>query len=136
MVYCHLIPVTNNPTGDILRYIITITKERDMVKKLSKDELAKREKELTKKHGKNKIVAGSIRYGKGRLANKLVVKINTRGIDGKFNGKTRVVATSDLHQTDHTEEDAKILRAERRNERARAKRAAAAAKKKSKKAAK
>lgn len=93
-------------------------------KQTAKDVLATREKELTKQHGKAKIVAGSIRKGKGKHEGKLTVKINTRGEDGKFDGKTLVVATSDLHQTNSQPGVAEALRRKRRNEKARANRAA------------
>lgn len=95
--------------------------------KHSKAELAAREKELIKKY-KGKIVPNSIRVGTGKYEGKLTVRINTRGMDGKLNGKTLRIATSDLHQTNHDPKTAEALRRKRRNEKARAKRAEAAAK--------
>lgn len=67
------------------------------------------------------IVEGSLRYEEeGTHAKKQTVEINTVGIDGKPDGNTRRIATSDLHQVFHTEEVAKEVK--------QAKRRAAAAK--------
>jgi hypothetical protein len=50
--------------------------------------------------GHTHIVPGTLRFD--ILLNKQVVKINTRGLDGCYDGNTREVATSDLHQVFHT----------------------------------
>jgi hypothetical protein len=47
--------------------------------------------------GHTHIVEGTLRFDHGR--NKQFVTINTRGIDGNYDGNTREIATSDLHQT-------------------------------------
>jgi hypothetical protein len=55
----------------------------------------------------------------------MLVTINTRGMDGEFDGNTREVATSDVHQVHHTEgvdkELGKQRDAEKRAEKAKVK---------------
>lgn len=67
------------------------------------------------------IVEGSLRYD--AMANKQKVTIQTRGIDGTFDGNTREIATSDLHQTFWTQETKDALDRAKRNAKARGKRA-------------
>lgn len=67
------------------------------------------------------VVDGSVRFDTTR--NKQVCTIKTRGIDGQFDGNTRELATSDLHQTFWTVETKKALdklkaKAKRANKRA------------------
>lgn len=50
--------------------------------------------------------------------NKQVCQIRTRGVDGQFDGKTRWIATSDLHQCFWTVETKKALDAAKRNQKA------------------
>jgi hypothetical protein len=91
---------------------------------LETETLAAAESSLSKKH-KGKIVKGSARRSDDpRYGLKIMVDINTRGADGSFDGNTRTVATSDVHQVHHTIEVAGVLR----KERATAKRAEARAK--------
>jgi len=60
------------------------------------------------------IVEGSLRFDlDGTHANKQTVEINTRGLDGKPDGNTRRIATSDLHQVFWTPEVAKEIRKEK-----------------------
>ena len=56
--------------------------------------------------------------------NKQVCQINTVGVDGQPDGKTRWIATSDLHQCFWTVETKKALDAAKRNAKAKAGRAA------------
>lgn len=51
--------------------------------------------------GYKHIVRGTLRFD--NHLNKQIVKIRTFGADGKYDGKTRWVATSDLHQCAWTE---------------------------------
>jgi hypothetical protein len=55
----------------------------------------------------NHVVEGSVRFDP--IRNKQVCEIRTRGIDGQFDGNTRTLATSDLHQTFWTVETKKAL---------------------------
>lgn len=74
-----------------------------------------------------KVVPGTIRRArKGtKHEGKFTIEINTVGEDGEPDGKTLRVATSDVHQVNHTPEVAERLRRARRNERARQRRASA-----------
>ena len=76
--------------------------------------IAKAEASLAEKYGK-KVVAGSVhrapassKYGK-----KLLCTINTRGVNGKYDKNTRLIATSDVFQVHHTVEVAAELRKQR-----------------------
>jgi hypothetical protein len=77
--------------------------------------LAQAEATAIAKHG-DKIVVGSAE--RDPASNKVTVLINTRGVDGEYDGNTRRVATSDVHQVHHTPEVKKVLD----RDRARAKR--------------
>lgn len=55
----------------------------------------------------NHVVEGSVRFDP--IRNKQICEIRTRGIDGMFDGNTRTLATSDLHQTFWTVETKKAL---------------------------
>lgn len=79
------------------------------------------------------IVKGSLRYDAKLL--KQVVTIKTIGINGKFDGDTREIATSDLHHTRHTEDVAKQVRLSKIRESRKARREAAPKKTVSKKLA-
>lgn len=70
------------------------------------------------------IVPGSLRFSKAN--NKQMVTINTVGIDGKPDGNTRDVFTSDVFHVRHTKEVAKEIRLAkiRKNRHAKAKAAA------------
>ena len=88
------------------------------------DTIAKAELKLVEKYGK-KIVKGSVRRATDpRYGKKLMVTINTRGVNGKFDKQTREIASSDVFQVHHTVEVA----AELRKQRSADKRAVAAAK--------
>lgn len=67
------------------------------------------------------IVPGSLRFSKA--TNKQMVTINTTGIDGKPDGQTREIATSDLFHVRHTKVVAKEIRLAkiRKNRQAKAK---------------
>lgn len=70
--------------------------------------IKKAEENLTSKHG-DRIVKGSVRRAKGKAetakyGNKLLVTINTIGVDGKPDGNQLTVATSDVHQVQHLPE--------------------------------
>jgi len=85
--------------------------------------LANAEAKLVEKHG-TKIVIGSARRATDpRYGKKIMVTINTRGLDGEFDGGTREVATSDVHQVHHNDEVAAQLRKQRAAEKRAAKRA-------------
>lgn len=68
--------------------------------------LAQAEATAIAKHG-DKIVPGSAE--RDPASNKVTVLINTRGVDGEYDGNTRRVATSDVHQVHHTPEVKKVL---------------------------
>lgn len=53
------------------------------------------------------VIAGTVRFD--AIRNKQICEIQTRGIDGSFDGNTRTLATSDLHQTFWTVETKKAL---------------------------
>lgn len=53
------------------------------------------------------VVEGSVSFNP--MLNKQTCTILTRGMDGSFDGNTRVIATSDLHQTFWTVETKKAL---------------------------
>jgi hypothetical protein len=55
----------------------------------------------------NHVIEGSVRFDP--IRNKQVCEIRTRGIDGQYDGNTRTLATSDLHQTFWTVETKKAL---------------------------
>jgi hypothetical protein len=55
----------------------------------------------------NHVIEGTVRFDPVR--NKQICEIKTRGIDGQFDGNTRTLATSDLHQTFWTVETKKAL---------------------------
>ena len=55
----------------------------------------------------NHVIEGSVRFDP--IRNKQICEIRTRGIDGQFDGNTRTLATSDLHQTFWTVEVKKAL---------------------------
>jgi hypothetical protein len=55
----------------------------------------------------NHVIEGTVRFDSVR--NKQICEIQTRGIDGQFDGNTRTLATSDLHQTFWTVETKKTL---------------------------
>lgn len=67
--------------------------------------IAASEAALIAKYG-DKIVVGSVRRAPSgsKYGNKMLVKINTVGIDGKPDGNTVEVATSDVFQVRHTDE--------------------------------
>lgn len=72
--------------------------------------IAKAEAALVEKYG-SKIVVGSARRATdARFGRKIMVKINTIGLDGKPDGKDREVASSDVFQVHHTIEVATELR--------------------------
>lgn len=56
-------------------------------------------------------------------ANKQVCQIRTRGIDGQPDGKTRWIATSDLHQVYHTQATKDAMDKAKRNQKAKTNRA-------------
>lgn len=103
----------------------TTKKPAKTPKQVEADTIAKAEAKLQAKYG-DKVVEGSVRRApaKSKYAGKLLCKIRTVGIDGKRDGKTREIATSDVFQVHHTTEVA----AELRKLRAKEKRAAAKAK--------
>lgn len=81
------------------------------------------ETRLIAKYG-DKVVPGSVhRATDPRYGNKLMVTINTRGLDGEYDGQTRTVATSDVFQVHHTDEVAAELRRARQAERRAARKA-------------
>lgn len=55
----------------------------------------------------NNVIEGTVRFD--TIRNKQICEIRTRGIDGMFDGNTRTLATSDLHQTFWTVETKKAL---------------------------
>ena len=69
--------------------------------------LAQAEAIAITKHG-DKIVVGSAE--RDPVSNKITVLIRTRGIDGEYDGNTRRVATSDVHQVHHMPEVKKALK--------------------------
>jgi hypothetical protein len=70
------------------------------------------------------IVEGTLRYDtEGLHLNKQTVEIKTRGLDGQFDGKTRRIATSDLHQVFWTEDTKAEMDKERRRMKAKQNRA-------------
>jgi hypothetical protein len=72
--------------------------------------IVKAEAKLVTKYG-SKIVVGSVRRATdAKYGKKLMCEINTRGIDGEFDGNTRTIATSDVFQVSHTLEVAAELR--------------------------
>jgi len=86
------------------------------------------EAQLVAKYG-DKIVPGSVRRAPegSKYGRKMLVDIKTRGLDGKYDGNTRTVATSDVFQVHHTEEVAvemKKVRAAEKRAQKRAKREA------------
>lgn len=68
--------------------------------------LAQAEAVAIAKHG-DKIVAGSAQ--RDQASNKVTVLIRTRGVDGEYDGNTRRVATSDVHQVNHMPDVKKVL---------------------------
>lgn len=86
------------------------------------NKIATAEANLVEKHG-SKIVVGSVRRAPAgsKYGSKMMVTINTVGVDGTPDGQTREVATSDVHQVHHTDE----VRKELAKQRAADKRAAA-----------
>lgn len=62
--------------------------------------------------GHTHIILGTLRYD--AFSNKNKVTIRTRGIDGEFDGNTREIATSDLHQTFWTRETKDLIDAAKR----------------------
>ena len=62
--------------------------------------------------GHTHIIPGTLRYD--AIANKNKVTIHTRGINGEFDGNTREIATSDLHQTFWTVETKQLIDAAKR----------------------
>lgn len=106
----------------------TKTKKTTTKPKMTKAELEQRtieraEAKLVERYG-SRIVKGSVKRGTGKYANKLTVEINTLGVDGKPDGNTRRVATSDVFQVKHMPEVAaelaKTAAAERRKAKAKA----------------
>lgn len=75
--------------------------------------------------GHTHIVEGTLRMCP--MSNKQKVTINTRDAEGNFDGNTREIATSDLHQCYWTQETKDAMDAAKRNMKAKAKRAAAKA---------
>lgn len=75
--------------------------------------------------GHSHIVEGSLRYDP--QVNKQKVTINTRNAEGAFDGQTREIATSDLHQCYWTVEVKDAMDAAKRNAKAKEKRAKAKA---------
>ncbi len=57
--------------------------------------------------GHKHIVRGTLRFN--RKLNKQTVVIRTRGMNGRFDGDRRTIATSDLHQTFWTVETKKEM---------------------------
>lgn len=94
--------------------------KKPSAKQLEAEKIASTESKLMEKYG-SKIVPGSVRRApKGsKYGKKMLVTINTVGMDGKPDGNTREVATSDVFQVSHTEEVRKQLA----NQRAKDKRA-------------
>lgn len=83
--------------------------------------IASAEEKLANKYG-DKIVKGSVRRATdSKYGNKLMVTINTVGLDGQPDGKTREVATSDVFQVHHQPEVAEQLRKLRAKEKREAK---------------
>lgn len=72
--------------------------------------------------GHTHIVPGTLRYDAS--ANKQKVTINTIDAQGNFDGQTREIATSDLHQCRTTEATKEAMDKAKRNAKAKAKRAA------------
>lgn len=103
----------------------TATKAAPTAAEIESKAVAKAQVKLEAKYGA-KIVVGSVhRAPEGsKYGMKMLCKINTRGADGLPDGKTRLVATSDVFQVHHTE----AVAAELRKARASDKREAAAAK--------
>lgn len=90
--------------------------------------IAAAEASLTAKYG-SKIVPGSVRRAKTKAekdtyGSKLLCEIRTVGLDGKPDGKTRVVATSDVWQIHHQPDVKEALRKAQRQEKAAKKREA------------
>lgn len=88
--------------------------------------IAAAEASLIAKYGK-KVVPGSVRRAKSKAekdtyGSKLLCEIRTVGLDGKSDGKTRVVATSDVWQIHHQPDVKEALRKVQRSEKAQAKR--------------
>ncbi|MBD3353627.1 MAG: hypothetical protein GF364_19240 [Candidatus Lokiarchaeota archaeon] len=82
--------------------------------------IKKAEENLVAKHG-GRIVKGTVRRAKTKAeketyGNKLLVDINTVGVDGKPDGNRLTVATSDVHQVQHTPEVKAQLRRLQRSE--------------------
>jgi len=80
---------------------------------LSVDEVAKAaaaEASLIAKHG-SRIVPGTVHRAKN--GTKMMVTINTLGLDGKPDGGTRVVATSDVFQCLHQKGVKKALKSKK-----------------------
>ena len=91
--------------------------------------VAAAEASLIAKYGK-KVVKGSVRRAKTKAekdtyGSKLLCEIHTVGVDGKPDGKTRVVATSDVWQIHHQPDVKEALRKQQRSDKAKAKRAKA-----------
>jgi hypothetical protein len=97
--------------------------DADTQAKLEQAKLAATEAQLIAKYG-DKIVPGTVRRSTDpKYGSKLLVDIQTRGLDGEFDGNTRTVATSDVFQVHHTTEVAVELRKLRAKEKRAARRA-------------
>lgn len=104
-----------------------------MSKETIDPKIAAAEAKLQAKYGK-KIVKGSVRRPRTKAeketyGTKLLVDINTVGVDGKPDGKTRTVATSDVFQIHHQPEVKEALIKAQRSEKAKARRTKAKAEK-------
>jgi hypothetical protein len=111
-----------------------------MSKETTDPKIAAAEAKLQAKYGK-KIVTGSVRRPRTKAeketyGTKLLVDINTVGVDGKPDGKTRTVATSDVFQIHHQPEVKAELAKLQRQEKSKAKEPTKKAKKATKKAKK
>lgn len=83
----------------------TATETKAAREAAEKAKLAKVEADLVTKYG-DKIVEGSVRRAPegSKYGTKCLVTIRTRGLDGKYDGQTREIATSDVFQVHHMPE--------------------------------
>lgn len=93
--------------------------------------IAKAEAKLHAKYP-GKVVEGSVRRAdasnpdEAKYGKKMLCTINTKGIDGQFDGKTRTVATSDVFQVHHQPEVVAQLRKARNADKRKARKEASA----------
>jgi hypothetical protein len=105
----------------------TTTEKKVSVRRATEEQLHDKQRACKKTRtfwgGDSNIVEGSLRFEEtGHHANKQTVEIKTVGVDGKPDGNTRRVATSDLHQVHSTEAVAEELKKAKRREAAKARR--------------